>query len=470
MNFNGSSPEPSHITHSAFSTTINLYQKYGRASLRHFSCFLSSNMSLRSILGGSSRVRKSSKGSGAKRSSSSSSPSLSPSLSPSQAWASSLPRRKPGTSTNKQKAVPHDDGDDLFGDKLDDYGLVRVLATDLNLRDTSQAIRYIRTRMFSAIPEQAAGMNSTRIAEVLNYRKNLPPIVTVPHVQTLLSSPSAVEREIAELARSGFVRKVVVARRGDIGETVMLASDYEKMIKQSTTLRSATRESLLAYLEKHPGAQIVSPTALRPAEINDLIQAGFVTAHSTAVTHHGSMSNMMNLYSRPEDRGTLTSLEMVSRQPTGSLGAVGGDEALDVAYGGGGGGRLTSSSVSSSSSAIPGAGATELRLAVPGNGTFLKLLSTALDHLVALLGRSRFREAPETVLRDRWDGGVAREDAVYAAGKRARGEFAGILPGQSRKWRQFYGLSFDWVLQEAVGSGLVEVFETGSVGRGIRAT
>lgn len=113
-------------------------------------------------------------------------------------------------------------------------------------------------------------------------------------------------------------------------------------------------------------------------------------------------------------------------------------------------------------------GATELKLAVPGNGTFLKLLSSALDHLVSLLGKSRFREAPETVLRDRWDGGVAKEEARYAA-KRSRGEFAGILPGQTRKWRQFYGLSFNWVLQEAVGSGLVEVFETRSVGRGIRA-
>ncbi|KAJ2984426.1 hypothetical protein NUW58_g6065 [Xylaria curta] len=53
--------------------------------------------------------------------------------------------------------------------------------------------------------------------------------------------------------------------------------------------------------------------------------------------------------------------------------------------------------------------------------------------------------------------------------KRARGEFAGVLPGQTRKWRQFYGLTFDWVLQEAVGAGLVEIFETRSVGRGVRA-
>lgn len=91
-----------------------------------------------------------------------------------------------------------------------------------------------------------------------------------------------------------------------------------------------------------------------------------------------------------------------------------------------------------------------------------------MQHLVALLAKSRFREAPESVLRDRWDGGIAKDDARYTA-KRSRGEFVGILPGQTRKWQQFKGLAFDWVLREAVGSGLVEVFETNSVGHAVRA-
>ncbi|KAI1374147.1 serine-threonine protein kinase 19-domain-containing protein [Hypoxylon crocopeplum] len=406
-------------------------------------------MSLRSILGGSNRVRKPSKKSGAKQSSSSSSSS----------WAASLPRRKPGIQRGKSSARDEDDDEDLFGDKLDDYGLVRALATDLNLRDTSQAILYIRGHMFSPMPEQAAGMNSTRIAEVLNYRKRLPPIVTISHIQALLSSPSAVEREIAELSRAGFVRKVVVARRGDIGETVVLATDFEQMIKDSAGLDKESKDSLTTFLKENSGTQTVKPNALRASHTEQLIRAGFLTSHHTGVTYHGSMSNMMNLYSRPEDKITLTSLETVSRQPTGSVGAVGGEGALHKA-GASGSGSLGTSRLE--------IGATELKLAVPGNGTFLKLLSSALDHLVSLLGKSRFREAPETVLRDRWDGGIVKEEAHFAA-KRSRGEFAGILPGQTRKWRQFYGLSFDWVLQEAVGSGLVEVFETRSVGRGIRA-
>ncbi|KAI0890625.1 serine-threonine protein kinase 19-domain-containing protein [Annulohypoxylon maeteangense] len=407
-------------------------------------------MSLRKILGGSSRIKKASKKSGANRSSPSSSP-----------WASSLPRRKPGIQRGKSSAGDDEEynEDDLFDDKLDDYGLVKALATDLNLRDTSQAILHIRNHMFSPMPDRAAGMNSTRIAEVLNYRKSLPPIVTISHIQTLLSSPSAVEREIAELARAGFVRKVVVPRRGDIGETVVLAADYEQMVKDSTSLDDDVKRSLNTFLTENHGTQVVKSGAFSMLEIDQLLKAGFLTSHNTGSIHHVRSSHTANLYSRPGNKVTFTSLDNISRQPTGSLGAVGGEGAIHKA-GGSGGGSLGMSWLDT--------GATELKLAVPGNGTFLKLLSSALDHLVTLLSKSRFREAPETVLRDRWDGGIAKDEARYAA-KRSRGEFSSVLPGQTRKWRQFYGLSFDWVLQEAVGSGLIEVFETRSVGRGVRA-
>ncbi|EMR72850.1 hypothetical protein UCREL1_90 [Eutypa lata UCREL1] len=302
-------------------------------------------------------------------------------------------------------------------------------------------------------------MNSTRIAEVLNYRKSLPPIVTVSHIQTLLLSPSAVEREIAELARTGFIRRVVVAKRGDIGDTLILATDFEQMVKDSPVLDMDTKDALIAYMKDNPSMQAIRQDSFSKTQITQLIRAGLVTAHHTGVSSYASMSSTMNLYSRPEDKGTLTSLEMVSKQPTGSLGAVGGEGTVHNG-GGSGGGARKSSAVDS--------GVTELKLAVPGNGAFLKLVSTALEHLISLLGKSRFREAPETVLRDRWDGGIAKDEARYAA-KRSRGEFAGILPGQTRKWRQFNGLSFDWVLQEAVGSGLIEVFDTRSVGRGVRA-
>ncbi|KAK5629939.1 hypothetical protein RRF57_005654 [Xylaria bambusicola] len=355
------------------------------------------------------------------------------------------------------------DDDDWFDDKLDDLGLVTALATDLNLRDTPQAIQYIRTRMFSLVPETAAGMTSTRISEVLNYRRNLPPIISIAHVQALLSSPSAVEREVAELARRGFLRRIIVPRRGAVGEFIVLSSDYEASIKKTTRLNEYTRENLLKYLASNPDVQVLGRGALKPAEIEELVHAGFLTAHhSGGVVSYDAISGTMRSYARPEDKITLTSLETISRQAAGSLGTVGGQGALRNA-GGSGGGSLSVMAPTTSP-------ATEYRLAAPGAGSFLKLVSGAIGHLVSLLGKSKFREVPESMLRERWDGGIAKvKDARHAAAKMARGESTGVLPGQTRKWRQFYGLTFDWVLQEAVGAGLVEVFETGSVGRGVRA-
>ncbi|KAI0855416.1 serine-threonine protein kinase 19-domain-containing protein [Xylaria cubensis] len=422
-------------------------------------------MSLRSILGGSGRVKKKSKSSStlSSRPTATRSPSSSSSASPSSSsWASSLPRRKPGVGVGA-KTAKNKGGkdDDLFGDdKLDDFGLVTALATDLRLRDTPQAIQYIRSRMFAPVPETAAGMTSTRIAEILNYRRKLPPIVSIAHVQALLSSPSAVEREVAELARRGFLRRIVVPRRGVVGEFVMLASDYEASLKKTAALSDNARENLLNFLASNPDTQVLRRGALKSSEIQELVHAGFLTAHHTGgVVSHGAISGTMRSYARPEDKITLTSLETVSRQAAGSVGTVGGEGALHNA-GGSGGGSLSVMALTNSPS-------TEYRLAVPGAGSLLKLVSTALDHLMSLLGKSKFREGPESVLRELWDGGIVKIDEPST--RRARGDFAGVLPGQTRKWRQFYGLTFDWVLQEAVGAGLVEVFETRSVGRGVRA-
>ncbi|KAI1188926.1 serine-threonine protein kinase 19-domain-containing protein [Nemania serpens] len=424
-------------------------------------------MSLRSILGGSGRVKKRSSSTLSSRPSPKrvASSAASSSASPAPSWASSLPRRKPGVgarATAKNKGVQ--DGNDYFDDddKLDDFGLVAALATDLGLRDTPQAIKYIRAQMFAPVPETAAGMTSTRIAEILNYRLGLPPIVSIAHVQALLSSPSAVEREVAELATRGFLHRIIVPRRGAVAEFVLLASDYEALLRKTGGVSENTREHLLGFLAENPGSQVLGRDALPRTEIEELVRAGFLTTHHAGgVVSYGAISSTMRSYARPEDKITLTSLETVSRQAAGSPGTVGGMGALHNA-GGSGGGAL--SVIATSSPFI------EYKLAVPGAGSYLKIVSAALDHLVSLLGKSRFREAPESVLKERWDGGIAKvEEARHAAAKRARGEFAGVLPGQTRKWRQFYGLTFDWVLQEAMGAGLVEVFETRSVGRGVRS-
>lgn len=159
--------------------------------------------------------------------------------------------------------------------------------------------------------------------------------------------------------------------------------------------------------------------------------------------------------------GTLASLSTVgSRNASGSTAAVGGLSAIHDA-GGGGLGRGIVGPGNNVSSTM-----TVYHFSLPSVGIYLRLLEAARAHLVTLLSKSKFKEAPKDLLRDRWDGGVTSGVQTGAGG----GLASTLLPAKTRKWKQFYGLRFEWILEECLGTGLVEIFDTGSVGHGVRLT
>lgn len=141
--------------------------------------------------------------------------------------SSASPRKK-----SLQSAKPPDFDKD---EKLDDTGVIASLAADLNFRDVPQYMEYIRNKMFSDIPEKAAGMNSTRIAEVLNFRKSLPPIVTIAHIDALSVSPTRTEREIVELAQAGILRRVTIPHRGvgaaAVGDGLASVQEWHRLVR-----------------------------------------------------------------------------------------------------------------------------------------------------------------------------------------------------------------------------------------------
>jgi Serine-threonine protein kinase 19 len=99
--------------------------------------------------------------------------------------------------------------------------------------------------MFTPLPERAAGMSSTRIAEVLNFRRALPPIVTVAHVHALLNAPTTTEREVVELMREGVVRKLVVpGREAGVGEGLVLVKEWERVIRENKDLSEEIKRML----------------------------------------------------------------------------------------------------------------------------------------------------------------------------------------------------------------------------------
>ena len=165
----------------------------------------------------------------------------------------------------------------------------------------------------------------------------------------------------------------------------------------------------------------------------------------------------------------MTSLSSVSRAASGSVAAVGGEGAIHEAGGSGtaSGIRRSSSQSSRDVSEDLIASNTGFQVSLPNTGPYLRLLTAARSHLVSLLQKSPFKEQPLSMLNERWDGGIASDDAAAKA-RKYRGEFTGVLPARTRKWKQFYGLKFEWVLAECLGAGLLELFETGSVGRAAR--
>ena len=201
-----------------------------------------------------------------------------------------------------------------------------------------------------------------------------------------------------------------------------------------------------------------------------VMRAGFLTNTSPSL-------NSANVFARPDgaSSGTLTSVANIAKAASGSLDAIGGYGAVHGAGGGGSGGLMESRINWAASTNVHGdeshRSGNTLQLALPSTGSFLKLLTDARSHLMTILSKSKYNEAPLYLLRERWDGGVGLGEPAAKFPRHARlgHKFTEVLPGRTRKWKQFYGLKFEWVLEECVGAGLVEVFETGSVGRGVRA-
>jgi hypothetical protein len=137
-------------------------------------------------------------------------------------------------------------------DHLYDTGVVASLAGNLNFHDVPQYMEYVRNRMFSDVPERASGMNSTRIAEVLNYRRALPPVVSIAHIDALSSSSTRTERDIVELTQAGILRRVTIPNRGvgsaAVGDGIALVVEWQRMVRADLNLNDDLKGMYKAHV------------------------------------------------------------------------------------------------------------------------------------------------------------------------------------------------------------------------------
>ncbi|KKK23090.1 hypothetical protein P175DRAFT_0513703 [Aspergillus ochraceoroseus IBT 24754] len=357
----------------------------------------------------------------------------------------SRPHASPFSSHARRKAtvrspggVKSDDaGDDL--DPLPDLGVSRHICESAPVDNVVAALQHIRGNMFEELPARA-GLNSTQIAQVLNFRRSLPPLVSVAHVHTLIDAPTKVEREIMALVFSGRIRRLIVPGRGNdaagLGDCLVLTEEWEKLVRDSA-LDSQLKEKFLGVLSRIRNTSALPGTAFSPPEYIALVRAGFVVSSSTLAKGSSSVPSLPNL---PPTASPVV--------PASRSGSSSQQNDIDPA----------------SHSRFQ---AGTLFLSLPNTGPYLKLLGAGRDHLLVLLNKSKYGEAPLYLLRDRWDGTI-ESNKSFSAAKRARGEYSGLLPGKTKKWKELYGMSFRWIVEEAIGAGLIEIFDTGSVGPGVR--
>jgi hypothetical protein len=369
-------------------------------------------------------------------------------------------RKKPNVSNatpNIKRTRSAPEADEAFDLRLDDEGLLASLANDLTFSDVVQQIKYVSARQWAAIPDTAAGMNSTRIAEILNLRRRMPPLVSVHHVHALSKYPTSTEREIGMLVNKGIIRRVALPARelggSSPGEALVLVEDWEQCITQRKDINEDAKGKYVKLL-KDPGADV----ELTQEQVAVLVHAGFLTGASLLNSH-------AQTYLRPGE-SLLGNLNFVSKAGiqhySGSADAVATSSQHHIS-----GGSGFSRRISTPPSSTP-LGKQHI-LTLPNIGEYLKLLYESRAHLLGLLSKSnRYRELPASLLNERWDGGVAGNDEATRA-QRLRGQWVGVVPGKTKKWRSFHGLEFQWVLEECLGAGLVECFRTGSVGMGVRA-
>lgn len=375
-----------------------------------------------------------------------------------------LIRRKSSSPfANAQRSKPASRGADKE-QRLEDTGLVATLASSSTPRDVISLMRHIQARAFDDVPERAAGMNSERISEVLRFRKALPPIVTLAHLHAMSRSSTQTERELAKLIAEGKVRKVTVPGRGRggaaVGDGVVLVEEWVRHLRDEEALDDGVKQKYTCLLSAHRTSPTTPVSSLSDAEERDLVNAGFLTSPAALSASLG------DLFMPPGSSNSLSTVSSAgSRAATGTLAAIGGAGAV---HDSGGSGSTLATRDKRPSDLIRGK-EREMTFALPGTGIYLKLLVAARQHLLHILKSisPRHKEATMEILREKWEGNTPNDPINRL--KRERGEWGGVLPGKTKRWKEFYGMKFDCVLAECVGSGLVELFDTGAVGLAVRA-
>ncbi|KAK6521416.1 hypothetical protein TWF506_001634 [Arthrobotrys conoides] len=369
--------------------------------------------------------------------------------------SSSIPSTPPVSSiTNGDNNDDHDDSLSLYSPSWPITSRSDPLPTTV-----LEGMTYILSHQFTPLPPTLTGLGISRdlLAEILNYRKSFPLVVPLPHLHSVLLSPTETEREITSLVADGTLRRVTI-KTGNMTslDGVISTDDFLKSIASSSALDVEMKDAFLSLFVNNPSLTTITsdPTAentLPKETIMALLSAGFLTINSidaftsssvdiTTLTPTSAMTYIAPIPEKDHSHiSTLSSLSSISSNNRDAS-------------------KSSSSKPSKSKSAF-----IEYVITPPSLGLLTNLYSGTKSHLLDILRHCPHRQATIEFVREKWDGGVSKNKGSVRKKKDGEVKFE----GRTRKWREYKGVSVEWVLGGLLGGGVIEGFGKGW-GRGVK--
>ncbi|RVD88254.1 uncharacterized protein DFL_002445 [Arthrobotrys flagrans] len=371
--------------------------------------------------------------------------------------STSSPRKSSSTSsTPPVSSISSGNDNDYNGDSLSLYSPSWPATTRSDPLPTTvlEGMKYILSHQFTPLPPTLTGLGLSRdlLAEILNYRKSFPLVVPLPHLHSVLLSPTETEREITSLVADGTLRRVTV-KTGNVTtlDGVISTDEFLKSVASSSALDAEMKNAFLSLFVNDPSLTTITsdPTAsntLPKETIMALLSAGFLTINSIGVftspavniTTLTSTSAMTYITPLPEkDHSHISTLSSLSSISSSN--------------------RSASKSSSSSKSSRSKDTHIEYTITPPSLGLLTNLYSATKSHLLDILRHCPPRQATIEFVREKWDGGVSKNKGSVRKKKGGEVKFE----GRTRKWREHKGVTVEWVLGGLLGGGVVEGFGKG---------
>ncbi|KAK6534566.1 hypothetical protein TWF281_005879 [Arthrobotrys megalospora] len=325
-----------------------------------------------------------------------------------------------------------------------------------------EGIKYILSHQFTPLPPTLTGLGISRdlLAEILNFRKSFPSVVPLPHLHSVLLSPTETERGITALVADGTLRRVTI-KTGNMTtlDGVVLTDDFLKSIASNSALDAEMKDAFLSLFVTNPSLTTITsdPAAsntLPKETIMALLSAGFLTINSTSASTSSAVdittltptTAMTYITPLPEkDHSHISTLASLSSISSNNRNAS----------------RIPSTTSSQTSKSR--GSYIEYTITPPSLGLLTHLYSSTKSHLLDILRHCPHRQATIEFIREKWDGGVSKNRNSVRSKRGQEVKFE----GRTRKWRDHKGVTVEWVLGGLLGGGVVEGFGKGW-GRGVK--